>query len=206
VAQTLNEWTAPSRERNAAALYLLGPMRPRPYDGVVTRAYFALTAFVWAEIGTGDEHLDALLSGLAGCGEPRRVLDVGMGAGHSSAALAERWPGAEVTGVDLSGAMVRAARSLHQARNLSFRRSSTARLPFPDSFFDMATVLNAVPDLDELRRVLQPGGDAVVASSFHDRPSPEDGGVISARWLQAGFDHVEGSEVPHGHWDRYRRR
>jgi len=159
-----------------------------------------------AEIGTGDEHLDALLSGLADCGEPGRVLDVGMGAGHSTAALAERWPAAEVIGVDLSGGMVKAARSLHRAGNLSFRRSSTARLPFPDGFFDVATILNAVPDLDELRRVVRPGGNAVVASSFHDRPSSEDQGVISARWHQAGFDHIEGSEVPHGHWDRYRRR
>ena len=206
MAQTFNERTAPSRERTAASVYLLGSMRPRPYDGLVTRAYFALTAFVWAEVGDTPGHLDALLAGVARCEHPRRVLDLGVGAGHSSAALADMWPDATVTGVDLSGSMVRAARRLHQRPNLSIRRASTSHLPFPDSEFDVTTVLNAVPDLDELHRVLRKGGVAVAASSFHDRPATEDGAVIAARWRQAGFEHIEGAEVPHGHWDAYRRR
>lgn len=206
MAQTFNEVTAPSRERTAAAVYLLGSMQPRPLDRFVTRTYFALTAFVWAEVGQATDHLDALVAGVERCESPRRVLDLGVGAGHSSAALADLWPGAEVVGVDLSRAMVRTARRLHRRPNLTFRQASTSKLPFPTSHFDVATVLNAVPDLDELHRVLSSAGVTVAASSFHERPPAEDGGVIAARWRQAGFDHVDGSEVPHGHWDRYRRR
>jgi trans-aconitate 2-methyltransferase len=49
--------------------------------------------------------------------EPRRVYDLGCGAGNVTAALVARWPGASITGVDSSAAMLaRAARDLPQVR------------------------------------------------------------------------------------------
>lgn len=41
---------------------------------------------------------------------PRRVIDLGCGPGNSTGVLAERWPGAAVTGLDNSAAMLAAAR------------------------------------------------------------------------------------------------
>ena len=41
---------------------------------------------------------------------PRRVIDLGCGPGNSTAVLAERWPQAEITGVDNSAAMLAHAR------------------------------------------------------------------------------------------------
>jgi trans-aconitate 2-methyltransferase len=42
--------------------------------------------------------------------EPERIVDLGCGPGTSTAVLAERWPGADLTGVDLSHEMLRQAR------------------------------------------------------------------------------------------------
>jgi trans-aconitate 2-methyltransferase len=47
-----------------------------------------------------------------GADDPGLVADLGCGPGELSAALAERWPGAEVTGVDSSPEMIAAAREL----------------------------------------------------------------------------------------------
>lgn len=44
---------------------------------------------------------------------PRRVVDLGCGAGNVTALLAARWPGAAVTGVDPSEAMLARARADH---------------------------------------------------------------------------------------------
>jgi trans-aconitate 2-methyltransferase len=40
---------------------------------------------------------------------PRRIYDLGCGAGNVTRILAERWPDAEVTGIDDSSAMLAAA-------------------------------------------------------------------------------------------------
>ena len=42
----------------------------------------------------------------AGVASPRRILEVGCGTGRNIDALCRKFPGAEVTGIDLSGAML----------------------------------------------------------------------------------------------------
>ena len=103
-----------------------------------------------------------------------RVLDVACGTGLVSlpAAIAVGDQG-EVTGTDLSGEMVGAARRAASARGLSsarFERMDAEKLEFEEATFD--TALNAlglmyVPDpaaaLGEMNRVLRPDGRAVSA-------------------------------------------
>ena len=99
----------------------------------------------------------------------RRVLDAGCGGGRLTISLARA--GAEVTGIDTS------AERLEQARRRAGRADVELqlregdfdmRLPFPDSSFDAVVsrlALMAATDptatLEELRRVLVPGGRLV---------------------------------------------
>ena len=88
-----------------------------------------------------------------------RVLDLGCGDGQLTARIAAT--GAGVVGVDASAEMLAAARS----RGMEVLEGSAESLPCPDSSFD-AVFSNAVLHwvrgqdamMDEVRRVLKPGG------------------------------------------------
>jgi trans-aconitate 2-methyltransferase len=72
------------------------------------RPYFDLTARVHAD-------------------RPRHVVDLGCGPGNLTATLAERWPGAEVLGIDSSAEMLhKAAEHSARASNLSFAQADIA--------------------------------------------------------------------------------
>jgi len=94
----------------------------------------------------------------------RRILDLGSGPGHYTAAL-ER-AGATVAAVDLG------ADDIGQAvgKGLSGLIGDAARLPFPDAAFDGVFTSNLMehvpavgPVFDEIARVLAPGGWAWVS-------------------------------------------
>ena len=61
----------------------------------------------------GDERARPFFDLLArvAAADPRLVLDLGCGPGELTATLAERWPDADVIGVDSSAAMIESARS-----------------------------------------------------------------------------------------------
>ena len=55
--------------------------------------------------------------------DPRHVVDLGCGPGNLTATLAERWPGAEVVGIDSSAEMLlKAEEHATRSANLSFSR------------------------------------------------------------------------------------
>jgi SAM-dependent methyltransferase len=102
-------------------------------------------------------------------GQVNRVLDVGCAIGGCTVAFKDRWPDADVTGVDLSAPLLRYAhmRAVRLGTRVHFRQALAERLPFPDRYFDivfMSTVLHEMPVADgrravsEARRVLRPGG------------------------------------------------
>ncbi|HEX2247237.1 MAG TPA: methyltransferase domain-containing protein, partial [Arthrobacter sp.] len=72
------------------------------------------------------------LTGRIAVDEPRRVVDLGCGPGGLTAALADRWPGARVTGLDSSVAMITAASAAAQPQNLNFEVGDIAEWTPPE--------------------------------------------------------------------------
>jgi len=107
-------------------------------------------------------------------GEAGRALDVGTGTGDFALALLARAPrSATVTGVDISPGMLQIAgrRAAKAGLGPRYERliASVESLPFADGVFDVAMagfVIRNVGDiplgLREMRRVLRPGGRAVI--------------------------------------------
>jgi SAM-dependent methyltransferase len=98
----------------------------------------------------------------------RSVLEVGCGAGVDLARFARG--GATATGVDLSSSAIDLARAnlSQQGLTADLRVADGEQLPFPDASFDFVFAHGVVqytanPQrlIDEVRRVLKPGGEAV---------------------------------------------
>lgn len=100
------------------------------------------------------------------------VLDVGSGAGLTSAALLER--GFAVTAIDSTPVMVELTERLARDRGLADRLSTAVAdvhsLPYPDCSFSVVLALGVLPwlhspalALGEMARVLRPGGFMLVS-------------------------------------------
>jgi ubiquinone/menaquinone biosynthesis C-methylase UbiE len=107
--------------------------------------------------------------------EDERVLEIACGTGRFSVMLAER--GADVTGIDISGAMLGQAREKARAAGVAdaveFMRGDAARLPFPDNAFDVSFAvrffhLADTPEtfLAEMRRVTR---EEILFDTFNAR-------------------------------------
>lgn len=109
---------------------------------------------------------------------PRRVLDLGCGPGDLTFELSRHFPRATVLGMDFTPAMVRRARQrAGPPPRPAFGLADAQALPFRDSTFDLVTsafLIRNLPrlyeGLDEMRRVLRPGG-ALLALEVGEPPS-----------------------------------
>jgi SAM-dependent methyltransferase len=100
---------------------------------------------------------------------PARALDLGTGTGQGAFAIARRFPGAEVVGIDLADAMLAEAKRKtppELAERVRVENGDASALPFPDASFDLVAHANMIPFFDELARLLASGGQAVFGFSL----------------------------------------
>jgi ubiquinone/menaquinone biosynthesis C-methylase UbiE len=123
----------------------------------------------------GERGVEKRIGALAGLTPLKgdRLLDVGCGDGTYTRRFAEGW--AHVTAVDVEperlAAFRRAVAGSELERRVVIRQMSVERLDLPDASFDAVTtieVLEHIPDLeaalDEIHRVLVPGGRFLITS------------------------------------------
>ena len=128
----------------------------------------------------------ALAAGEAG-GEPRRVLDLACGTGELTAALAARFPSAEITGLDLTPAMLELARRKDVPGRIRFVAGDAQNLG-PIGAFDLVTCAFGFRNFPDKRAALAeaarvaPGGELLVLEFF--RPKSRLLGLITAGWLR----------------------
>jgi ubiquinone/menaquinone biosynthesis C-methylase UbiE len=154
---------------------------------------------------------------------PRRVLDVGCGTGRLLRHARQRYPGAELVGVDLAGRMLEAAVAATPTElAIRYVHACAEQLPFTDELFDLVFATMSVrhwtdraAGIAEIGRVLTPGAVVVLADVFpascrrravtvpplrrRRRPSvpAELDSVLAAHRLAVvGFDHTRWLRLP----------
>jgi phosphatidylethanolamine/phosphatidyl-N-methylethanolamine N-methyltransferase len=124
--------------------------------------------------------LAATRAAVEAAGADGAILVVGVGTGLELGLMPKN---VRVTGIDLSAAMLKIARErvarkgLRQVKGLLVMDASA--LEFPDAQFDVALapyVMSVVPNparvLDEMWRVVRPGGQMIVMNHFAARGGP----------------------------------
>jgi SAM-dependent methyltransferase len=161
---------------------------------VPLRRQFDRLAPVW-EGRRGPEALAPLVAALDRLEAPRRALDLGTGTGKAARLMAERFPRAEVVGIDLAPAMIEEARRLlprELASRVRFEVADASALPFADGEFELVVLLNMIPFFDELARVTAPRGWLVIVSSLGpSTPIYVAPGTLRAQLSARGFGEFE---------------
>ena len=125
-----------------------------------------------------------------------KVLDVACGSGSSARVIAAEF-GASVIGCDFSAFSLERAKSTAPAEASSssptFVRAAAERLPFESGSFDVAICECSVClfesrdlVLEQIRRVLRPGGRIGISDFFLSRPAPENLTGLLSRVLCVG--------------------
>lgn len=138
------------------------PFLWRLFRGRVRRNFDQL-APEWDATRVSRDRLVSMIAALDATDVPTRALDVGTGTGAVARLIRERWPSAEVTGVDVSPGMIAEARRLGQER---YDVGDASALPYDDASFDLVTLNNMIPFFDELARVTAVGGYLAIAYSM----------------------------------------
>jgi len=154
-------------------------------EGKVATWYAKNTAKDMAEFQALAERLTGELA--PGC----RILEVAPGPGYLAIELARRGH-YEVTGLDISKTFVEiAARNARQAAlNIDFRQGNAAAMPFPANTFDLIVCRAAfknfsqpIEALNEMHRVLKPGGRALIIDLRKDASMDDIEAYINAARL-----------------------
>jgi ubiquinone/menaquinone biosynthesis C-methylase UbiE len=130
--------------------------------------------------------------------EDQNVLEIACGTGRFTVMLAER--GADITGLDISSAMMAEGRKKARAAGVSdrieFLRGDAARLPFPDDHFDTVFAMRffhladtPAKFLSEMCRVSK---EQVFFDTFNDRSTR-----VLYNWLLPMGSRLYGREEVH---------
>jgi len=151
---------------------------PQPHTPEYFARMRALEAASWWNAGMRD--VSARLIELASLGDKPTVLDVGCGSGQTVAWLRAAHEGWKTVGLDIALEGLTAARE----EGLDVIRASALDIPFASGSVDFITALDVlhhlplaggdVAALQEMRRVLKPGGYVLARTNAQSFPRKHD--------------------------------
>jgi ubiquinone/menaquinone biosynthesis C-methylase UbiE len=104
-----------------------------------------------------------------------RLLDVGSGPGKLLAEVHRINPTIELFGLDISESMIKLAKKRLDQSGIVLRQGTIRDTDFPGDYFNCVTATGAFylwerPEscLNEIRRILKPGGTAVIFDTYRD--------------------------------------
>jgi 2-polyprenyl-3-methyl-5-hydroxy-6-metoxy-1,4-benzoquinol methylase len=129
-----------------------------------------------------------------------RIADLGCGAGWSSIGMARCYPGAQVDGFDLDAVSIEMARANARDYSITDRvhfQQRDAGDPALRGQYDLAAAFECIHDMSNpvaalatMRRMLKPGGTALVVDervNHEFRPGPHDPGGEDVDWMMYGW-------------------
>jgi len=145
-------------------------------------------------------------------GRVSRCLDLGCSVGQSAMGLKERFPEAEVWGIDVGAPMVRYAhmRAVDLGIDVNFAQRLAEDTKFPDNHFDMVTAFILFHEVTieaaneiirEVHRVLRPGGKFLAIDGSFLVRKPRN--TAYARWRVWWTDqwNTEVHYIPYAEYD-----
>lgn len=148
--------------------------------------------------------LDAALDQLPAGWTPEHVLDTGGGTGRGGFHVAERFPEAQITVIDIAPRMLAFGKGRRQRESLplvDFVAGDSIMLPIQTGPVDLVFILNAPFKPAEMARVLRPGGVAILAFTYSSNTPMYLDEQRSRRSLhQAGFGRISAGTSGEGSW------
>ena len=153
---------------------------------------------------------------LLGIQPHHRLLEIGFGPGVSTQLASEKASEGFVAGIDHSRTMVQAASQRNataiRSGRVELKQGEVSSLPYPDQSFDIAFSLhsiyfwaNPVDCLEELRRVLKPGGLLGITIQPKDTWGPQVdptvmtlyfGSDVASMFSIAGYQNIRVERSP----------
>jgi SAM-dependent methyltransferase len=169
----------PRRDQGMFRRGILPPVYERLWRPVIARMIFGTALNAAEERTVAFEMLRVSLGD--------RVIDVGCGPGNYTRHLADAVGDGLVVGVDASKAMITRAAQRRKAPNVAYMRADACELPFVDLGFDAVCCIGVLHMLDEpmralneMVRVLAPGGRMVMVVTHEKKGVPRVRGSITA--------------------------
>lgn len=140
--------------------------------------------------------VNELLSTISG----GKILDVGCGVGWFIQRLKENLKDyEEIIGIDVRDDVLEKARIKHTDQNIEFLNMDATEMTYADNYFDIVSISNTLhhlPEpaliLEEMNRVLKPGGLFIIGEMFCDNQSEKQLSHVILHHLQGEMDMLIG--------------
>lgn len=140
----------------------------KDYYSIQKKFWTIAAPFYDIVVAPGSRIRDTVVS-FTGASQGAKILDVATGTGKQAFAFAQK--GYDVTGIDLSQAMLKIARRKNKYQNLKLEAGDARRLPFDAGAFDVTCISFALHEmpltvreevLQEMVRVTKPSGTIMI--------------------------------------------